>query len=423
MISTIILSLKILNIFIYEYFNYYIFGNKTRLYKNLIKKISILNIIFIKIIQWIVIEHDDNELNELVKNMTNNVDYSEKDIDYKLINDIENYNNDNLLINRLPINSGTIALVFSGKLNNNDIVIKIMRNDTKKKLREVIDFLNDILYIIDIISFLNIENYSIKEILKYNMDNFFKQSDFLLEAQNIQLFYNNYINEENIIIPKVYMEYTEEFNNVIIMDYIKGEYLNNINNNYYEYVLLIFHFLNTSLYNYNVLHCDIHPGNIMFIDNKIGIIDFGFISNIDKNTGTDVYTFYNYFTVGKKKKLYKLIIDKLCKKINNDIIIEQEIIDNEYSNFLNFFNEGGLFSYNKAIKHSDLIQLNIFLKRINLMIIDDCINIILSIGPTLSLINFLLNNDSKKKNDKPYYLGDAFKLLKESNIPKELLDY
>ena len=57
------------------------------------------------------------------------------------------------------------------------------------------------------------------------------------------------------------------------------------------------------------------------------------------------------------------------------------------------------------------------------MIIDDCINIILSIGPTLSLINFLLNNDSKKKSVTPYYLKDSFKLLKESNIPKDLLIY
>ena len=95
----------------------------------------------------------------------------------------------------------------------------------------------------------------------------------------------------------------------------------------------------------------------------------------------------------------------------------------EVTNFLNFFKEDGLFSYNKAIKHGDLIQLNIFLKKLNLVIIEDCINIILSIGPTLSLINFLLNNDNKKKNEKPYYLGDAFKLLKESNIPKELLNY
>ena len=337
MISTILLLLKILIIFIYEYFLYLIFRNKIRLYTNLIQKISKINIIFIKIIQWIVIEHDDKELCDIIKDMTNNVYYSEKDIDYNLITEIENYDNNNeLVINKIPINSGTIALVFSGKLNNNDIVVKIMRDDTKKKLKETMIFLDDIIYMIDNIPFINMENYSIKDILKYNMDNFLKQSDFILEAQNIQLFYNNYIDEQKIIIPKVYMGYTEKFNNIIIMDYIKGYHLNNINNNYYDYVILIFHFLNTSLYNYNTIHCDIHPGNIMFMDNKIGIIDFGFISNIDKNTGISVYTFYDYFTSGKKKKLYKLIIDKLCKNINNDIKIEKEIIDKEYDNFLNF---------------------------------------------------------------------------------------
>ena len=61
-----------------------------------------------------------------------------------------------------------------------------------------------------------IENYSIKDILKYNMHNFVKQSDFHLEATNIQKFYNNYINESNIIIPKVYIKYTNRFDDVII---------------------------------------------------------------------------------------------------------------------------------------------------------------------------------------------------------------
>ena len=162
MISTIYLLFKILNIFIYEYVSYLIFGNKISLYTNLIKKISKLNIIFIKIIQWIVMEHEDKELTEIVKDMTNNVYYSENDIDYKLINDIENYNGNNLIINKIPINSGTIALVFYGKLNDHDIVVKIMRNDTKKKLKEVISFLDDIIYIIDNMPFYNIEYYSIK---------------------------------------------------------------------------------------------------------------------------------------------------------------------------------------------------------------------------------------------------------------------
>jgi predicted unusual protein kinase regulating ubiquinone biosynthesis (AarF/ABC1/UbiB family) len=407
----------------YEFLCYLLFRNKILLYKNLIKRLTKLNIIFIKIIQWITVDNGDIELNNIVKNITNNVEYSNEDIDHPLITDIENYSNNELVIDRIPINSGTIALVYKGKLNNKDVVIKMKRKNIKQKLNDVVHFLNNIVYIIEHIPFINIENYSIKDILKYNMHNFVKQSDFHLEATNIQKFYNNYINESNIIIPKVYIKYTNRFDDVIVMEYLDGKHLTEIDNNYYDYILKILHFLNTSLYNHNIIHSDIHPGNILFMDDKIGIIDFGFVSLINRETGFDIYSFYNYYTSGKRKKLYKLIVEKICIKINNNIIISQDIINNEYNNFLIFFQDGGPLSHNKHINYNDLKTINIFFSKINLIISEEFINIILSISPMISLINFLLNNDSKKTTDTQYYIKDAFNLLKKTNIPDELINY
>jgi len=415
--------LTIFFILMYEFLCYLLFRNKILLYKNLIKRLTKLNIIFIKIIQWITVDNGDIELNNIVKNITNNVEYSNEDIDHPLITDIENYSNNELVIDRIPINSGTIALVYKGKLNNKDVIIKMKRKNIKQKLNDVVHFLNNIVYIIEHIPFINIENYSIKDILKYNMHNFVKQSDFHLEATNIQIFYNNYINESNIIIPKVYIKYTNRFDDVIVMEYLDGKHLTEINNNYYDYILKILYFLNTSLYNHNIIHSDIHPGNILFMDDKIGIIDFGFVSIINKETGFDIYSFYNYYTSGKRKKLYKLIVEKLCIKMNNNIIISQDVIDNEYTNFLIFFQDGGPLSHNKHINYNDLKTINIFFSKINLIISEEFINIILSISPMISLINFLLNNDSKKTTDTQYYIKDAFNLLKKTNIPDELINY
>ena len=387
MFSTIYLLLQISSIVLCEYINYFIFGNKIVLYKNLIKKISKLNIIFIKVIQWVTVDYKNEELNNIITDMTNKVYYSEEDIDYKLIEDIEKYSNNELLIDTVPINSGTIALVFKGRLNNIDVVIKIIRKNTKKKLNDVMNFLNNIVYI--------------------------------MEADNIELFYNNYIDDEHIIIPKVYMNYTKKFDNIIVMDYIKGKNLNNINSNFSDYVTKIYYFLQTSIYKYNIIHCDIHPGNIIFTDDNVCIIDFGFVSKIDKEIGKYIFIFYEYYMSKKTKKLYKLIIEKLCKKKNDNITISQEIIDKEYYNFLFFFNEGQFLEHNKILNHSDLLTLNEFFNKINLILINDCINIITSLGPTLLLINYLLNKDSVKK----FNMKDALNLLKNSNIPKDILIY
>ena len=423
MFSTILLLLQISSIFIYEYINYSIFGNQVVLYKNLIKKISKLNIIFIKVIQWVVVDYGDNELNKIITDMTDKVYYSEEDIDYKLIENIEKYSNNELLIDRVPINSGTIALVFKGKINNIDIIIKIIRKDTKKKLNDVMKFLNNIVYILTKIPFINIDNYSITEILKYNMDNFLNQSNFIMEAENIQLFYNNYIEESQIIIPKVYMEYTTKFNNVIIMNYIKGKSLNNINSNYSDYVVKILYFLQTSIYKYNIVHCDLHPGNIIFTDNNIGVIDFGFVSKIDKEVGKNIYLFYDYWISGKKKKLYKLITQTLCKKFNNNIKTDYDIIDKEYDNFLMYFDNDNILDKKNILKHNDLLILNNFFKKINLIFINDCINIILSLGPMLLLLSFLKNKDNINEKNTQFFIADGFKLFKNGNVPKDILIY
>ena len=114
-----------------------------------LNELSTINIFYTKLIQWISDNNVHNEeISNYIKIFTNNVKYNQSDIDYKSLlelNLIAHNNGDKLVITDLiPINSGTISLVFKGLLNDKPIVIKLLRKDINKTLKESVDLDNSI---------------------------------------------------------------------------------------------------------------------------------------------------------------------------------------------------------------------------------------------------------------------------------------
>lgn len=108
-----------------------------------------------------------------------------------------NKNNDKIIIDSYkPINSGTVSLVFKGRLNNTPIAIKMLRNDIKNK---IIDCLNITEYIINILKNLSwLFNYNIKitNITNNIQECLIEQCDFIKEVDNLELFYDVYKNQK-----------------------------------------------------------------------------------------------------------------------------------------------------------------------------------------------------------------------------------
>lgn len=257
------------------------------------------NYIFTKVIQWGVQEvyHDDNingnniKGNEKLKNyfsvFSNNVPYTQYELEYSVefIKNVKQYmlsRNDELVVENdyTPINSGSVALVFKARLNNNPVVIKMLRPNIKNKIKEDIDVL---LYFFDNIFIKNIIWFYIKidfkKCITNNIENLLNQCSFNDEVKHILLFKNNLKNKKNIVIPHVYTHYTETFNEIIIMEFLDGPVAKNVSldklKNCTESLQSFFF---DSLYRYNILHGDFHLGNIIIMnDDKIGVIDFGIV--------------------------------------------------------------------------------------------------------------------------------------------------
>ena len=103
------------------------------------------NVMITKLLQSMAgIENMPKEINDIIKKNTDNVYYTKDEIDYELLLKIVSKYNITL-DSIIPINSGMIAIVFSGvNAEKKRIVIKIKRIDIQKRIAHSYLFLTRI---------------------------------------------------------------------------------------------------------------------------------------------------------------------------------------------------------------------------------------------------------------------------------------
>ena len=200
------------------------------------------NYIFTKVIQWGIQEVNDilyvknnEELIKYFSSFNNSVPYNNVELQHSLLSlknlvEYTKTRNDELILeDNVPMNSGSVALVFKARLNSAPVIIKVLRCNMKERIENdvnvIICFFNNIIVkkIIESYFVLNFKSFieDIKESL-------LMQCDFNNEVHNALLFKNNFKNNKNIIIPHVYKHFTETFNDVIVMEYINGPIAKNV---------------------------------------------------------------------------------------------------------------------------------------------------------------------------------------------------
>ena len=308
---------------------------RLELIKNITKKLEEINIVYIKIFQSLCLNENilyDEEKDYLLK-YTDNVPFLSTDINYEILDTLESKYNIRLDIQE-PLNSGIVSVAFKGIYmnDNNKVVVKILKNNIKQRLQNVFEEIQLLLKLMNIIPY--IKNFNLKKTLLDNKDLLLEQTNFKNEANNIEVFRNININNEEFVFPKCYLDITEEYNNVIVMENIKGLTYNDIKN--YDDVikqefgkLLLKFGLISILYN-SAVHCDVHPGNLFFYINEensnkpkyqLGHIDFGIVCFPSRENQNYYYKFFK-----------NIQIDKEYDKINEVLgaIIEEK---NKFENF------------------------------------------------------------------------------------------
>ena len=389
MIMLLYSSFKFFLVFLY--YNLYLINYNTYI-KNICYILSEINVYYVKIFQWQLVDKENTELYNFFRDYTNNVKYTDKDIDLKSLYKLLEYanNNNKLTLDSFkPINSGTVSLVFKGKLNDRPIAIKMLRNDIKNK---IIDCLNTTEFIINLINkFSWIFNYNIKltNITDNIQDCLIEQCDFIKEVNNLELFYDVYKKTSSIVIPKVYKEYTYINNKIIVMDYLDGKNIHDLQEEELNIYSKIFNkYIIQSILVKRIINNDFHSGNIIFMNEnsifKIGIIDLGMIKKINNFEYNILSNIFFFLVEENYDKLFRVLIKKcittnienddkinniveklLDKKNKNEILINGFLNNSDFEIILKTINEN--INENSSIKKEILELLLGLISNLNVL--------------------------------------------------------
>lgn len=190
---------------------------------------------------------------------------------------------------REALAAGSIAQVHLAELRSGEkVVVKIQRPGIEQIITEDLS----VLYLLADL----LEKY-VPEAKAFNpvavVDEFARSLDletnFIIEANNIRRFQENFAKEPNIKIPEVYTEYSGK--RVLVMERLEGIPLSHKNALDQEgidpeavlrvglrcYLKMVF--------TDGLFHGDLHAGNMFVLpNNRIGLIDFGVIGRLNRKT-------------------------------------------------------------------------------------------------------------------------------------------
>ena len=327
---------------------YYIFMGVTndKLILLLNYSINLNGCIIIKLVQWLnnhitLIKNDENKNSAITKLFSNyyencsvhNLKYSKN-----LFFEEFGYLFDDMFIidETYPIKSGSVAQVYKAYFKNNaintinndfnindfnindPIAIKVVHPEIAYQMLFPIYFIN--IYKFFVTNFTFFKKYD--TIINY--DSFFfnlrNQINMTNEYKNNEYFYNKYINNDIIVIPRPLIQ----SKNFLIMEYIEGEFLEKTNiSSYKKQILMSFLsiFIKDTYMFGKYIHCDLHDANwkvLKLRDDetnnsnatnddsftyKIIIYDFGYIIENKLNEYIKNFIYYldinNIYEVGK----------------------------------------------------------------------------------------------------------------------------
>jgi len=291
--------------------------------KEFCNELSKINIIYAKMLQWDIFKNilpTNDEIQDYFTWFNSNVPYTEKDINYEILNSINLYvkNTNQTLVfenNIRPINSGTVALVFKAKLNGNKVAIKILRKDIHKHIEEGI---TSIISIITVCSFLisifqSVNSSSLLNIIKSNTKLLLEQTNLKDEISNNEKFQTT-SKKYDIIIPKIYTEFNTISNEFIVMDFLDGISPSVNEPIFLKYSNSLARFMIESYLIHKFIHSDLHSGNIICLENGIGIIDFGLVISITEKEAEYISDFI--FSI--KNTNFKRLVKSLAKIVFDD---------------------------------------------------------------------------------------------------------
>jgi predicted unusual protein kinase regulating ubiquinone biosynthesis (AarF/ABC1/UbiB family) len=362
----------------------YLLGFKTytSLVQSVCNELSKINIFYVKFFQWFAFSinngSENKELYYFFNTFKENVYYSKNDIDnnaLQILVDELKLDNKTIEFESLePVNAGSIALVFKANIDGKPHAIKVLRKNIHVELQNIFKQFDFIINIISFLPYINVIN--LKSLFNDNKLLLNEQLDFCREVNNITLFADTFKNNSHIVIPKVYKKYTDNNPNIIVMEYLEGIKINDLDKeDTIEFSTIISRFVLNSYFFKNLYHGDLHTGNIIFMKNdhdkpkyKLGIIDFGLIGFLDVEQQNLIVDILICFVKKENKRIVNCILNyHIMEEKKKSIELNKEILDKMYKEF-EFLIETKQMLNNDDVTHYDFYLIFKIFKKYDLVI-------------------------------------------------------
>jgi predicted unusual protein kinase regulating ubiquinone biosynthesis (AarF/ABC1/UbiB family) len=262
------------------YLWYYLAGYRATFYERTLRLLRNHNILFTKIFQSLAnspsLELGPDLRTQLaVYNAT--VGYTENEIDNDTIDSVEaTYD---IRLDRRPINSGMIALVFQGtRTSGEPVILKLKRRGIDAQLRSGCE---SVRFIYSLAAYWSPRNLYVRVLRPFirNIGDIIEQCDFGHEIQNMVDAKHDYTELDYLQIPTVYNR--EEHRSsapFILMERIQGVHVLPADTSEevrLEYLRKFCLFTSFCYVSNAIQHLDLHAGNVLYTPTGLGIIDFG----------------------------------------------------------------------------------------------------------------------------------------------------
>lgn len=263
------------------YLWYYLTGYRTLFYQRILRLFRNHNILFTKIFQSLANSPSLNlapELRTELATYNATVGYNDEEIDTAAIDSVEAAYE--VRINRMPINSGMIALVFEGTRNSNGepVILKLKRRSIDTQLRRGCE---SVAFLYNHVAYWFPRNLYVRVLRPFirNLDDITEQCNFGSEIQNMVDAKDDYAELDYLQIPVVYnREEHRVASPFILMERIVGVHVlppDTSEEDRLEYLRKFCLFTSFCFLSNAIYHLDLHAGNVLYTPTGLGIIDFG----------------------------------------------------------------------------------------------------------------------------------------------------
>lgn len=187
-----------------------------------------------------------------------------------------------------PLSGASLGQVYRAKIHDKEVIVKVKRPHIEQIIEEDIKVLKKILPLAMRFVDPNLR-FSANAMLLQFIETIHEELDYTKESSNLKKIKRNLERHDNVIIPRVYDNYTSK--NVLTLEYVPGIKITNIEDldkkglDRQKIVIDVHKVFFTMLLRDSVFHADPHPGNISVADNgSLVLYDFGMVGRIDQET-------------------------------------------------------------------------------------------------------------------------------------------